>query len=333
MGFMDMVKGQFLDVIEYVDDNSRQLVYKYIRPGDEIKQGSQVIVRESQAAVFLKGGQLADILPPGTYTLNTENMPILSTLNAFSFGFNSPVKADLYFINMRQFMDNRWGTKNPVIMRDKEFKMARIRAFGKFAFRVINVEVFMREVFGNQRRMRTDDVVEYLVGVINQSFAQVVGSCGMPVLDLAVRYHELAGALQAKSNEEIVPLGIEFSRVLIENISLPEEVEEMIDEQSGIGMAKDDMGTFMQYQTARAMRDSAGQDNGMAGMGAGMAMGNIMASVMQSAVPKPKAEPEREKDDDIDDAVEQLRKLKSLVDDGILTQEEFDVKKKQILGL
>lgn len=325
MGLFDIVKDQFLDVIEFEDVSNKLIVLKYQREtgNNELKQGSKVIVREGQSAVFLKGGQLADILPPGTHTLTTDNLPVLSTLKAFPFLFASPVIADLYFVSTRQFIDNKWGTKNPIMKRDGEFNMVRLRAFGKFSFRITDVATFMREIFGSKGIVMTYDIVEYLSSLVTEAFAVTVGESTMPVLDLVAEYRNLSSAIQEKLNAQVSAIGVQFSDVLIENIALPEEVEKLIDEQSGIGMASRDMNTFMQYQTARAMRDAAKQKGGLAGLGAGMALGNTMAKNIQETTISPKEEKSK---------AEQLRELKALLDEGILTQEEFDAEKKAILG-
>jgi membrane protease subunit (stomatin/prohibitin family) len=324
MGIMDFVKDQFMDVIEYIDESNKIIVNKYNRPNNEIKQGARVIVRESQAAIFLKGGELADILYSGTYSLNTDNLPILSTLTAFGYGFNSPIKADLYFISLRQFIDNKWATKTPIIKRDNEFNMARIRSFGKYAFRIVDVEKFMKELFGTQGKVLTYDIIEYLSSLITESVVITIGETNMPILDLAIKYRELSSVVQKTANIKAAQMGIEFSNVVIESISLPDEVEQMIDEQSGIGMASKDMNTFMKYQTARAMRDASKQEGGLAGLGAGMALGNTMAGTISNATSF---------ETNCKSSADQLRELKNLLDEGILTQEEFDAKKKQILGL
>ena len=325
MGLLDFVKDQFLDVIEFEDISNKLIVFKFQRESgnNELKQGSKVIVREGQCAVFLKGGQLADILSPGTHTLTTDNLPVLSSLKAFPFLFASPVIADLYFVSTRQFIDNKWGTKNPIMKRDGEFNMVRLRAFGKFSFRITDVATFMREVFGSKGIVMTYDIVEYLSSLVTEAFAVTVGESQMAVLDLVAEYRNLSTAIQEKLNEQAAAIGVQFRDILIENITLPEEVEKLIDEQSGIGMASRDMGTFMQYQTARAMRDAAKQKGGLAGLGAGMALGNTMAKNIQETTNTPKQETSK---------AEQLRELKALLDEGILTQEEFDAEKKAILG-
>lgn len=325
MGLLDVVKDQFLDVIEYEDVSNKLIVYKYQRESgnNELKQGSKVIVRESQSAVFLKGGQLADILSPGTYSLNTDNMPVLSTLKAFPYLFVSPVIADLYFVSTRQFIDNKWATKNPIMKRDSEFNMARIRAFGKFSFRITDVALFMREIFGTKGIVLTYDIVSYLASMVTEAFSVAIGESQLSVLDLAAEYRKIATMMQERLNEHTGAIGVQFSDILVENVSLPDEVEKLIDEQSGIGMAKQDMDAFMQYQTARAMRDASKQKGGLAGLGAGMALGNTMAKNIQNV---------SETQDSSKSKAEQLRELKSLLDEGILTQEEFDAEKKTILA-
>lgn len=336
MGVMDMIKGQFLDVIEYVDTNGKILVKKYDRGGDdEIKEGSQVIVREGQAAAFIKGGNLADVMEPGTYILNTDNFPFLSKMQAFSFGFRSPVIADLYFISLKQFVGNKWEMANPIIVRDKDLNMARITAFGKFSFRVIDVTRFVREIIGAQSRTMTFEIIKYLESILLEAAAVSIAECNMSILDLAVKYRSLSESIMQMANEKALPFGIAFSEVIVENLSLPDEVEEMIDEQSGIGMAGRDMNTFMQYQTARAMRDATRQEGGMAGLGAGMALGNTLAQNLSAAQPQPQpqaavqnAGEQKEKSN-----IEQIREYKQLLDEGIITQDEFNLKKKELLGL
>lgn len=325
MGLLDAIKDQFLDVIEYEDKSNKLVVSKYQRESgnNELKQGSKVIVRESQSAVFLKGGKLADILPPGTYALNTDNFPVLNSLRAFPYLFVSPVIADVYFVSTRQFIDNKWSTPNPIMKRDGEFSMVRIRAFGKFAFRIADVATFMQEIFGTKGIVMTYDIVVYLSSMVTEAFATTVGESTLPVLDLAAEYKNVSGAIQERLNKQADTIGVQFSDILVENISLPDEVEKLIDEQSGIGMAKRDMESFMQYQTARAMRDASKQEGGLAGLGAGMALGGTMAQSIRDTV-APMTEGKSK--------AEQLRELKALVDEGILTQEEFDTEKKVILG-
>ena len=324
MGLLNAVRSQFADVIEFVDESNKLVVFKYGRKsGDnELKQGTKVIVRESQCAVFLKGGKLADVMHPGIYSLTTDNFPVLSSLKAFPSLFVSPVISDVYFVSTRQFVDNKWATKNPIMMRDKEFNMVRVRAFGKFAFRIVDATKFMTEIFGTKGIVLTYDIVEYLSSMVTETFSVVLGECQMTVLDLATEYRKLSTAIQQQLNESTEMIGIEFSDVIVENISLPDEVEKLIDEQSGIGMAKQDMEIFMQYQTARAMRDASKQKGGLAGLGAGMAVGNTLAKNVQETISTGGAQRSK---------AEQLREIKALLDEGILTPEEFENEKKLIL--
>lgn len=369
MGLIDSIKGQFIDVIELVDDDGQTVVKKFDRKyidNNEIKTGAKLIVRPSQAAVFYKGGQFADIFTEGTYKLSTDNLPILSTLLALPYLFNSPIKADLYFINLKQFVNNRWYTKNPLIIRDKEFKVVRVKAFGTFAFEIEDVEKFVRNVLGTQNKFLQTDINEYLSSFLVEAFSVVLGEVEIPIIDLAIQYTKLSNLIQLKANIKSKELGIKFSNVNIENIALPENVEKLIDEQSGIGMASQDMQSFIKYQSARAIRDAAKQTGGVAGLGASVAVGEQIAKTMLtdlevtsnkvkvrctkcgtlndekvkycSECGEPLVKENNNKnniEDDYevenDDIYEKLRECKQLFDDGVLTKEEYDAIKKELL--
>ena len=320
---MGWIKDQFLDVIEYIDESDKILVHKYNdRPTNEIKQGAKAIIREGQCGVFVKGGQIADIWKPGTYKLNTENLPVLSSIMAFPHLFNSPIKSDFYFVSTKQSTDNKWATKNPIMMRDKDFGVLRLRAFGTYSFKIVDVEVFMKEVFGSQKKVMTWDIVEYLGSYVPTAFSETISELNIPALDLASKYKKIGKDVKEKVNEECKNLGIEFININIENISLPEEVEKLIDEQSGMGLASKDMSTYAQYQSVRAMRDASKQEGGLAGLGAGVALGNQMVNNIQQSQNNRKV-----------DTVSEIKKYKELLDAGAITQEEFDKKKKQLLDL
>ena len=346
MGFGDFVKNQFIDVIEYVDTSfSKTLVVKYSRPGNEIKQGAQLIVRNGQAAVFVHRGQIADIFGPGNYKLNTGNLPLLSALAAVPYLFNSPIKSDLYFINTTQFINNNWGTTSPILKRDSEMGMVRINANGKFAFRVSNPVVFMNEVFGSRNLSITREIVQYLVSFVGESIAQCIGECSSSVLDLATNFRQLSSMLVPYVNEKTQSLGITITQASIESIALPKEVEKLIDEQSGIGLASRDMDTFIQYQSARAIRDAAKQKGGLAGLGAGAVVGRTVAKSMADSLDRPsgrkkqepaeekmvKKEPAKENPVNAGDIADKIGKYKKLLDEGVLTQEEFDEVKAMLL--
>ncbi len=335
MPFGERVKGQFIDVIEFVDESQQKLlVSKYVRQGDEIKQGASLIVRNGQVAVFVHMGRIADILGPGDYKLSTGNLPILSTLAAIPRKLNSPIKSDLYFINTTQFINNKWGTKNPIIKRDPEIGLVRITVFGSFAFRVGDPQVFMNEMFGARGMNMTYDIIEYLRSFVGEAIAQCLGETDASVLDLATHYRELSSMITPYVNEKAKPLGIEIAEATIENISLPEEVEKLIDEQSGIGLASRNMNSFVQYQSARAIRDAAKQPGGLAGMGASMAVGKTVAENMNTALrqePEPAGRSSGGAPEGGESAADRLMKYKELLDCGVLTQEEFTELKTKLL--
>lgn len=319
MGLTSFIKDQFIDVIEYIDESNKILVSKYTdRPTNEIKQGAKVIVREGQCAAFVKGGRLADILYPGTHELITNNLPILSTLEAFPHKFNSPIKSDLFFISTKQSVDNKWATKNPIMMRDDDFGVIRLRAFGTFAFKIEDPELFMKEVFGSQELVQTWDIVQYFSSMITESFAAVVSEIKIPILDLSSQYGTISDLVKTKATESASEYGIKITKINVESISLPDEVEKLVDEQSGMGIASKDMKTYAQYQSVRSMRDSANQPSGIMGLGAGFGFANQMMNNVADAQEKV-------------DIYEEITKYKALLDSGAITQEEFDALKAKIL--
>lgn len=338
MGLGEFIKDQFIDVIEFVDESpDKLLVSKFDRKGDEIKQGARLIVRSGQAAVFVHRGEIADVFEPGSYKLNTGNLPLLSVMAALPTFFNSPIKSDLYFINTTQFFNNRWGTKNPIIKRDPEMGIVRITSFGTFSFKVNNPKIFMIQVFGARSLNMTYDIVEYLTSYVGEAIAQCLGESTQSVIDLATHYRELSSMITAYANEKANALGFEVTTATIENIGLPKEVEKFIDEQSGIGLASRDMDTFVQYQAARAIRDVAKQPGGMSGIGAGIGVGKVVAQNLTESLEKPRvkkeAAPKKETDSSVlkESIADQLIKYKGLLDKGILTQEEFDELKSMLL--
>lgn len=322
MGVMDFIKGQFIDVIEYVDKSNKMIVHKYNRYNDEIKQGANLIVRNGQSAIFVCKGQIADLFESGSYTLNTGNLPILSSLAAVPSLFNSPIKSDLYFINTTQFVGNNWKTKNPILLRDEDFNMVRITGFGTYSFVIENSRKFMEEVFGARKLDMTYDILQYLNSFMSESIALAIGEAKTPVLEIAQKYRSLGTQMIEYVNIKAYDLGIKITDITIENISLPESVEKIIDEQSGIGITSKNMDNFMKYQTARAMRDAAKQDGGLAGLGAGFAFGNQIASNISETT-----------SNSSESTIDKLREYKGLLDEGIITDEEFKELKKKILGI
>lgn len=294
MGIFDaignLVKGQFIDVIEWTDNTSNTMVYKYDMGGKEIMMGAQLTVRESQVAIFVNEGEIADVYGPGRYELSTSNMPIMTALQSWKYGFNSPFKADVYFINTKQFLDRKWGTANPVMMRDAEFGMIRIRAFGVYAFKVSDPVVFLREVFGTKKITTAEDIEGQIKRILVSGLSDAIAESKIPALDLAANYDELSSyALQAM-NPKVAPLGVMLTAFVIENISLPEEVEKSMDKRTSMGVLGD-LNKYTQYQAAEAMREAASTPNSSAGagmgMGAGLAMGQMFAGMFNQQNQQP----------------------------------------------
>lgn len=287
MGIFDAIKAQFIEVIEWLDESGNTMMYRFPVRGQEIKNGAQLIVRESQVAVFVFEGQIADVFSPGRYTINGGNTPILSKLGAWKYGFNSPFKAEVYFANTKQFTDLKWGTMNPIMMRDADFGMVRLRAFGIYSIRVGDPKTFIKEVAGTNGHFETEDIEGQLKRTLVSSFTDALGESKIPALDLASNYDELSKFARTKLNEEFKTYGLELTKFFVENISLPPEVEAAMDKRTSMGVIGD-VGRYAQFQAADAMRDAANNPSGGAGIGAGLgagfAIGNQMAGQMSNAM-------------------------------------------------
>src|SRR2546426_4114330 len=287
MGIFDAIRSQFIEVIQWLDDTGNTMLYRFPVQGQEIKNGAQLTVRESQAAVFVFQGQIADVFGPGLYTIDGGNTPILTKLGAWKFGFNSPFKAEVYFVNTKQFTDLKWGTPNPVMMRDTDFGMVRLRAFGIYSMRVQDPRAFIKEVAGTNARFVTEDIEGQLKRTLVSGFSDAVAEAKIAVLDLASHYDELGGLLRSKLDQEFKSFGLELTKFVIENISLPPEVEAAMDKRTSMGVIGD-VGRYAQFQAADAMRDAAQNLSGGASTGAGLvagfAIGNAMAGAMSDAM-------------------------------------------------
>ena len=292
MGILDAIKGQLIDVIEWTDNSGKTMVHKYDMNGKEIMMGAQLTVRESQVAIFVNEGELADVFEPGRYELSTSNMPILTALKSWKYGFNSPFKSDVYFVNTKQFLDMKWGTSNPVMMRDAEFGMIRVRAFGIYSFRVSDAAKFLKEVFGTAALFTVEGVEGQIKRTLVSGLSDAIAESKIPALDLAANYEELANYAMQAINPKLADLGLTLCSFVIENISLPEEVEKSIDKRTSMGVLGN-MDQYAKYQAAEAIRDAANNQNGMAGMGVGMgagaAMGQMFAQNMAPASAQPAA--------------------------------------------
>ncbi len=290
MGILDIFKSQLIDVIEWKDSSANTMVHRYDNNGKEIMMGAQLTVRESQVAVMVNEGQIADVFAPGRYELSTQNMPIMTALQSWKFGFNSPFKAEVYFINTKQFLDRKWGTSNPVMMRDAEFGMVRLRAHGIYSFRVTDPAAFLKEVFGTSAYMTVEGVEGQIKRTLVSGLSDAIAQSKIPALDLAANYDELSQyALQALA-PRIENLGLKLESFVIENISLPQEVEQAMDRRTSMGVVGD-LNKYTQFQAAEAMRDAANNQGGTAGMGAGMGAGMMMAQAMQMSGQQVQAAP------------------------------------------
>ncbi|WP_093785268.1 SPFH domain-containing protein [Actinacidiphila guanduensis] len=287
MGLFDAIRGEFIDIIEWTDSSRDTIVWRFPRHDNEIKMGAKLIVRESQTAVFVNEGQIADVYTPGTYTLQTQNMPILSTLKGWKYGFDSPFKAEVYFVTTRQFTDMKWGTANPVIVRDAEFGMVRLRAFGTFAAKVVDAAALLRELAGTDPQFRTEEVQEYLRQLVVSKLSTALATAGVPMLDLAGQQELLGTRLAGAISQELAPVGISLPKFVIENISLPPEVEQAIDTRSRMGIAGN-LDQYTQFQAADAIGDAARNPGGAGegiGLGVGMAMGQRIAAGLTPQAP------------------------------------------------
>jgi len=283
MALWDKIKGELIDIIEWMDHSNNTMVYRFERYNNEIKYNAKLTVREGQVAVFVNEGKLADVFQPGLHTLNTQNLPILATLKGWKYGFESPFKAEVYFVSTRQFTDLKWGTKNPIMLRDPEFGPVRLRSFGTYAIKVSDAAAFIREIVGTDGHFSTDEIIDQLRNIVVSRFADGLGETKLPILDLASNYDELGETLLKKIGPEFDQYGLELTKLLVENISLPDAVEKALDKRSSMGIVGN-MNQYTQYQAANAIEEAAGNPgdggsmaSGAMGAGLGFALANQMA--------------------------------------------------------
>ncbi|MCW5970390.1 MAG: SPFH domain-containing protein [Blastocatellales bacterium] len=277
MGLMDFIKGQLLEIIQWTDDSRDTLSYRFPDEDKEIKRGAQLIVRESQIAQFVYLGQFGDTFGPGKHTLTTDNIPILTTLKGWKYGFESPFKADVYYVNTRLFTGNKWGTANPIMMRDQDFGIVRLRAYGTFDFRITDPKLFLSEVAGTDHQFRLDEFHETMRSRMVSVFSDALASSKIPALDVAARYVELGDALLPLINPALqTKYGIELASFIVENVSVPPEVEAAIDKRSSMA-AVGNLNDYVKFQMAQGMEKGGG---GAGGMATEMAVGWAMAQQM-----------------------------------------------------
>jgi membrane protease subunit (stomatin/prohibitin family) len=349
MGLMDFIKKQFIDIIQWTEDDNGVLAYRFPMQDFEIQYGGSLTVRESQMAVFINEGKVADVFGPGMYKLTTQTLPVLTYLKNWDKLFESPFKSDVYFFSTRQQVDQRWGTTQPVTIRDKDFGAVRLRAFGNYSYRIVDPKKFHTEISGTRERYTVTELDGQLRGLMLQHISDAVAQSGIPFLDLAANQVEFAKALQEATQPAFDALGLKLEMVTLQNVSLPEELQKILDQKIGMGMIGQNMGQFMQYQTAQAIPKlaegvGAGGGSGIAGdamgLGAGLALGQTMAQQLQAGLtgtnaaaqaaqqPVPQPQPASQGADEVLLLLEKLGDLKAK---GILTDEEFAAKKAELL--
>ncbi len=344
MALMDFIKKQFIDVLQWTEDGDGVLAWRYPMRDMEIQNGGQLVVRESQMAMFVDEGRVADVFSAGTHKLVTQNIPLLTNLKNWDKLFESSFKSDVYFFSTRQQLDQKWGTPQPITIRDKEFGAVRLRAFGNYAWRITDPRLFYAEVSGTRESYGVADIEGQLRGLVLQNISNAIASSGVAFLDLAANQTMFADVLAKALDPEFAKLGLKVEAVTVQNLSLPDELQKVLDQKIGMGMVGGDMGKFMQYQTAQAIPEMAkgvgagGDGGGLAGaglgMGAGVAMGQILAQNMQAALqpgqaaPAAAAVPAGMKPEDVMATLEKLGELKAK---GVLTEEEFATKKAELL--
>lgn len=291
----NVFRGQFIDVIEWLDNTNTTMVYRFERFNNEIKQGAKLIVRPGQMAVFVNEGQVADIFQEGTFELYTRNLPILSTLKAWSYGFNSPFKAEVYFFSTRNFTNLKWGTQNPITLRDQEFGPVRVRAFGTYAMKVKTPKDMLEQLVSTDGLFQVDEISNQIRNEIVSSFASWVGRSKIPVLDLAAQYRDLGAKIRAEIQPDIERFGLELTQLLIENISLPPEVETALDKRTSMGILGN-LNQYTQFQAANAIEASANNPSGgnpALDLGMGLAMAQQLTNSLGqgNANPNPATPP------------------------------------------
>ncbi len=286
MGLFNWFKSQLLKNIDWTDPSQNTMVYKFPMEGREIMIGSKLTVRESQVAIFMVKGKIADVFTPGIHTLIVNNLPILSSILAWPRGFKSPFTADVFYVNTKQFTNQKWGTTNPIVMRDKDFGSIRIKGYGSFAFKVKDPKVFLQEIFGTNSSFSTENIVSYLKSILVSGISDTIAESKISALDLACNLMEFNKLVKDKLNTQFNSIGLDLTNLVIENISFPEQVEKAIDTQTSMGVMKNNMDTYVKFKSAEAIGDFA-KNQGLGGigaqLGAGMAIGEMMKASLNSS--------------------------------------------------
>ncbi len=282
---MGFIRKQLLKVIEWNDNSTDTIVYRY--PNEdrkEIMNGCQLVVRPSQVAILVSSGKVADVYTEGTHKLTTGNMPILTTIMGWKYGFDSPFKAEVYYVNTKQFINQKWGTATKITLRDQDFGLVRVGARGVYSYKVEDAVTFMKEIFGTNRDYSTSSLTEYFKSIVVSGFSDALGEAKIPVLDIPAKYREISDIIKQELSEDFKKIGIELVNFVLENVSLPEEVEKAVDQRASLGALKGNLNEFTQYQTAQAIKDAANNPSGgVAGAGVGLGAGFMMGNAMMNS--------------------------------------------------
>lgn len=282
---MGFIKTNILKSIEWIDDSKNTIIYKYPMDGRAIQFGSKLIVRESQVAIFMNKGKIADVFTAGTHTLKTSNLPILTQLLALPYGFKSPFVSDVFFVNTKQFTAQKWGTASPITMRDKEFGSLRVRGFGSYAFKVADPVLFLKEISGTSSTFSVDDIEDFLRSHLVSSISDTIAESNISALDMASNLSEFSSIAKEQAKQNFSEIGLNLTKLIVENLSFPEDVERAIDARTSVGVMGDKMDDFVKYQSAQAVRDIANNPSGNsagASVGAGIALGEIIRESITS---------------------------------------------------
>jgi membrane protease subunit (stomatin/prohibitin family) len=329
MGLFNFISKQFIDVIQWTESEPGVLAYRYPMEGMEIQNGAQLVVRDTQSAMFANEGKVADVFEPGTHTLTTKTLPILTYLQNWDKFLESPFKSDIYFFSLREQLDQKWGTPEPITVRDKEFGVLRIRGNGNYSYRLADLKSFWTNISGTTEMYRTSDLEGQLRTIVLTSISTFLAQSGIAFIDMAANQSEFSAKLKEVVAQEFKKLGLELTSFFVQSISLPEELQQHLDRVSSMRMVGD-LNKYAQFQTADAISTAAANPGGVAGagagLGAGIAMGQMMMNNMGTNAGNSSASAPAE------DPIQMLEKLDDLLKKGILTQAEFDGKKAQILS-
>jgi membrane protease subunit (stomatin/prohibitin family) len=334
MALMDFIKKQFIDILQWTEDGDGTLAWRFPMAEMEIQHGASLTVRESQVALFVNEGTVADVFAPGMYTLTTQTLPVLTYLKNWDKLFESPFKSDVYFFSTRSQLDQKWGTPNPITIRDPEFGIVRLRAFGIYSYHLVDAKRFYQKISGTRDRYGRDELDGQLRNTLVAGLTDLFGESGVPFIDMAANQDEFGKAMLAKAAPLFADYGLALDSLVVQNVSLPDELQKTLDQKISMNMIGD-MQRYTQFQVANSIPDAAKNEGGLAamgvGLGAGVGFGQVVGQSMAAALPVAGAAPAAGGTVAADEVVATLEKLHALVGKGILSQADFDAKKAELL--